>query len=105
MKRLFLTSSISTAQVGESIRAKLGHSRKLTTAFITTPIEVEDMSDDDWYQADRNALQHNGFEIFDYTITEKSEFELKKDLTKIDCLYISGGNEFYLKQQANKNNF
>jgi len=105
MKHLFLTSSIGTPGVGESIRAKLGHDRPLKTAFITTPIEVDDMSDDTWYQEDRKALIDNGFSIFDYTITGKSESDIHHDLNDIDSIYVSGGNEFYLKQQSNKNNF
>jgi len=105
MKHLFLTSSIGTPGVAESIRTKLGHDRPLKTAFLTTPIEVEDMIGDSWYQDDRAALKNAGFDFFDYTITGKSESEIKHDLKDIEALYISGGNEFYLKQQANKNNF
>lgn len=46
MKRLFLTTSIGSVGVGKSIRAHLTHNKTLKTAFITTPIEVEDMTDD-----------------------------------------------------------
>jgi len=105
MKHLFLCSAIGIPGVGESVRRHLGHDKKLKTAFITTPIEVEDMTDDSWYQDDHNALIKNGFDIFDYTITGKSQSEINQDLKDIEALYISGGNEFYLKQQANKNNF
>ncbi len=105
MKHLFLTSSVGTPGVAASIRARLDHSRQLKTAFIATPVEVEDMTDDSWYQDDKNALRDNGFDIFDYTITDKSESDIERELADIEALYISGGNEFYLKQQANKNNF
>lgn len=105
MKHLFLTSAIGIPGVAESVRAKLGHNKSLKTAFITTPVEVEDMTDDSWYQDDHAALTKNSFAIFDYTITGKTEADIRTDLADIDALYISGGNEFYLKQQANKNNF
>ena len=105
MKHLFLSSAIGVDRVGESIRRHLGHDKKLKTVFITTPVEVEDMSDDSWYQDDRKALRDNGFDIFDYTITGKRDADIRRDLSDIDAMYISGGNEFYLKQQANKNNF
>lgn len=105
MKHLFLTSAIGIPGIAESVRAKLGHNKSIKTAFITTPVEVEDMTDDSWYQDDRKALTQNGFEIFDYTITAKSEINIHSDLEDIEALYISGGNEFYLKQQSNKNNF
>lgn len=105
MKHLYLTSAIGIPGVAESVRAKLGRGKLLKTAFITTPVEVEDMTDDSWYQDDKKALTQNGFNIFDYTITGKSGENIRHDLSDIDAMYVSGGNEFYLKQQANKNNF
>lgn len=105
MKRLFLCSAVGIPGVGESVRSHLGHDKKLKTVFITTPVEVEDMTDDSWFQDDHSALINNGFDIFDYTITGKSESDIRHDLMDIEVMYISGGNEFYLKQQANKNNF
>ncbi len=105
MRHFFLSSAVGIDGVAQSIRAHLGHNNKLKTVFITTPVEVEDMSDDSWYQDDRRSLIENGFNIFDYTITGKSEADIRHDLSDIDAMYISGGNEFYLKQQANKNNF
>lgn len=105
MKHFFLASAIGIKGVAASVRSHLDHNRRLKTVFITTTVEVEDMSDDSWYQDDRNALTQNGFEIFDYTITGKSETEIRHDLSDVDAMYISGGNEFYLKQQSVKNNF
>lgn len=105
MKRLFLTSAIGTPGVGESIRAKLGHDKKLKTAFITTPIEVEDMTDDQWYRDDRAALTKNGFTFFDYTITDKSSKDLEKDLSSVDAIYIPGGNTNHLLEQSQKSGF
>ena len=105
MKKLFLTSSIGTPGVAASIRTHLGHNKPLKTAFITTPVEVEDMTDDQWYQSDRAALKNAGFDFFDYTITGKTEADIQKDLADIEVLYISGGNEFWLKHQSNECNF
>lgn len=105
MKHLFLTSSIGTPGVGESIRVKLGHNKPLKTAFITTTVEVEDMSDDSWYQADRTALTKNGFDFFDYTVTSKSESDFHHDLSDIDAIYVSGGNTNHLLQESHKSKF
>lgn len=105
MQHLFLTSSIGTPGVGESIRAKLGHNRPLKTAFITTPIEVEDMTDDSWYQADRTAMINNGFEIFDYTLTGEKESDFERDLDGTDAIYFSGGNTRHLLKQSQLSNF
>ena len=105
MKQLFLTSAIGTPGVITSIRRHLGHNRNLKTAFITTPVEVEDMTDDSWYQADRSALANNGFYFFDYTITSKTAEQIGKDLADIEALYISGGNTNYLLQKSQNSGF
>lgn len=106
MKRLFLTSSIGIPGVGESIRSKLGHSKTLKTVFISTPVEGEvDQSDLSWVEEERVGLTKNNFEIFDYTITGKTLSQIKADLKDIDVLYISGGNEFYLKEKSKESKF
>jgi dipeptidase E len=105
MKHLFLCSAIGIGRVGKSVRQHLGHDRKLKTVFITTPVEVEDMSDDSWYRDDRKALIDNGFDIFDYTITGKKSSDFTHDLGLVDAIYVSGGNTNHLLQQSHKSNF
>ncbi len=106
MQHLFLTSSIGVEGVGESVRRKLGHNNNLKTAFITTPVEGDGDQDDlSWVQEDRDGLNNNGFITFDYTITNKTSAQIRQDLKDIEVLYVSGGNEFYLKEKANENNF
>lgn len=106
MQHLFLTSSIGIKGVGESIRRSLGHDRTLKTAFIITPVEGDSDQDDlSWVQEDRDGLNNNGFITFDYSITNKSKAQIQQDLKDIEVLYISGGNEFYLKEKSNENNF
>ncbi len=106
MHHLFLTSSIAIEGVGESIRARLGHNNPLKTVFINTPVEGEiDQSDLSWVEEERVGLNKNGFVTFDYTITDKVLAQIKADLADIDILYISGGNEFYLKEKINESGF
>ena len=106
MQHLFLTSSIGVEGVGESVRRKLCHNNNLKTAFITTPVEGDGDQDDlSWVQEDRDGLNNNGFITFDYTITNKTSAQIQQDLKDIEVLYVSGGNEFYLKEKANENNF
>lgn len=106
MQHLFLTSSIGIKGVGESIRRRLGHVRPLKTAFIITPVEGDSDQDDlTWVQEDRDGLNNNGFITFDYTIANKTNAQIRQDLKDIEVLYISGGNEFYLKEKGNDNNF
>ena len=106
MKHLFLTSSIGTPGVGESIRKKLGHTKSLKTVFITTPVEGDSDQDDlSWVEEERVGLRNNGFNIFDYSITGKKLSDIKYDLSDIEVLYIAGGNEFYLKEKSNESGF
>jgi dipeptidase E len=46
-----------------------------------------------------------GFDLFDYTLTGKSQSQLKHDLASTDILYVSGGSTFYLLQQSNASGF
>lgn len=106
MQRLFLTSSIGIPGVGESIRRRIGHTRQLKTAFITTPVEGDSDQDDlSWVDEDRLGLNQNNFATFDYTVSGKNISQIQSDLADIQVLYISGGNEFYLKEKSNESGF
>jgi dipeptidase E len=106
MKHLFLTSSIGTPGVGESIRRQLGHNKPLKTAFITTPVEPpEEQNDLSWYEQDRDALRKSGFDFFDYTITNKNSEEIEQNIGDVKCIYVSGGNTPYLLDQSQKSGF
>lgn len=106
MQHLFLASGIGTNGVGESIRQRIGHTRSLRTAFITTPLEPSSEQEDlSWVDADRRGLANNNFVSFDYTITGKNLSQIKDDLKDIEVLYISGGNTNYLLQESQKSGF
>jgi dipeptidase E len=75
-------------------------------AFIYTAAEVEEGGKEaDWCQADRKALVDIGFEVTDYTVSGKLKLELEAELAPFDVLYVSGGNTFYLLQQAQQSEF
>lgn len=106
MQHLFLTSSIEIDGVGESIQRKIGNDLSLRTAFVMTPVEGEKNQDDlSWVSGERNNLNANNFSTFDYTITGKNIETITRDLQGIDVLYVTGGNEFYFKDQANQTGF
>lgn len=106
MKHLFLTSSIEISGIGESIRRHIGHNQSLKTAFIMTPVEGDaNQNDLEWVDGERDRLNANNFVTFDYTITNKNLSQISKDLTGIDVLYVTGGNEFYFKDQSNQTGF
>jgi len=95
MKRLFLASAVS--EVASDIAKKIDRNG-LKLAFILTASEVEKGSLW-WLKADRDALVKIGFDVFDYTLTNKTKAEVEKDLEKADVLFFSGGNTFYLLQK------
>lgn len=72
----------------------------LKVAFIDTAAEVYNKEQADWLQADRQALITVGFSVTDYTLTDKTEEDLKNDLADFEILFVSGGNTFYLLEKA-----
>lgn len=106
MKHLFLTSSIDTANVAESVYEKLRPSSSPKIALILTATEAETMIGmKTWEGEEREALNRAGFTTFDYTITGKNISQINQDLKDVDALYVSGGNEFYFREQCDNSDF
>lgn len=101
MKQLFLTSTIDV--VARDIATKMETQGK-KLVFIDTAAEVE-TGDKQWMRDDRQALVEIGFVVTDYTISKKTKIELERDLAGYDAIYVSGGNTFYLLQQAQLSGF
>jgi len=102
MERLFLTSSVSG--VVKKIARQIGtKARGMRLAFIDTAAEVEE-GDKWWLRDDRAALADVGFDVFDYTVTGKAAHNVRKDLARVDAIFVSGGNTFYLLQQLQRCN-
>jgi dipeptidase E len=102
MKQLFLTSSVNRVATHIAKQLDLTQGNKL--AFIDTAAEVEP-GDKKWLANDRQALVEAGFGVFDYTLTNKTETELRTDLSSADFLYLSGGNTYYLLEKAQQSGF
>jgi len=102
MKKLFLSSSVNF--VAKDIASKIKRHNKLKAVFIDTAAEVE-KGDKQWFKDDRQGLVDAGFNLFDYTITDKTSAEIEKDLSGIDVVCVEGGNTFYLLLQARKSGF
>ncbi len=106
MERLFLASSID--MTAKDIAKQIGKNPKtLKTAFITTAAEPKDIKEEglDWLKNDRKGLSEAGFDLFDYTITDKSPKQIEKDLGGCDVIHVNGGHTFYLLLQARKSGF
>lgn len=46
-----------------------------------------------------------GFDVFDYTITDKDAAQITKELSQVDIIYMSGGNTNYLLQKSQELGF
>ncbi|OGC69586.1 hypothetical protein A2415_03355 [candidate division WWE3 bacterium RIFOXYC1_FULL_39_7] len=73
-------------------------------AYITTASETE-TKDTGWIKTEEATFESFGFDVFNYTITNKTENEVRKDLKDVDVLFVAGGNPFYLLLQIQKCNF
>lgn len=103
MKKLFLASSID--KTAGSIAKNIGRNpKKLKLAFIYTAGEIKER-DADWINQDRKGLVDAGFDLFDYTITDKSKKQFDRDLGSVDIIHVNGGNTFYLLLQSRKSGF
>ncbi len=100
MEKLFLTSVFS--EVAGDIAKKID-CKGLKVAFILTGSEVEKESPP-WLAADREALIQIGFNVADYTLTNKTKSDVEKELDGFDVLFFSGGNTFYLLQKLQESN-
>ncbi len=100
MKTLFLTSSVSGVAYDLPRHFPQG-TKGLRLAFIDTAAEVKE-GDMTWLKDDRQSLVDAGFSVEDYTVTGKTQKQVRTDLTKADVLYFSGGNTAYALQQMQK---
>ncbi|OGM11329.1 hypothetical protein A2Z22_05075 [Candidatus Woesebacteria bacterium RBG_16_34_12] len=95
MKRLFLASNASN--VAKNIAEELLPEKK-SILFIKTASEVYG-ENPEWLEADRDALKSVGFDVFDYTFTNKNVNDIKQELKKREVIFISGGNTYYLLEK------
>lgn len=101
---LFLTSSVHA--VANDISKRLNLSKNNRLVFIDTATEPKEEREDlEWLKIDRQALVNAGFNVSDYTITNKTRGQLEKDLDVFDYIYLSGGNTAYLLRQSQKSGF
>jgi len=103
MKTLFLSSEIDI--VAKHIASQLPQPvNQLKTVFIPTAAEA-DIGDKQWLKTNRQGLVDAGFNLFDYTITNKTPKQITQDLKDVDVFHLNGGNMFYLLLQARKSGF
>ncbi len=103
MTQLFLTSEIDV--VAKHIATKLDKpASQYKTVFIPTAAEA-DIGDKQWVKTNRQGLVDAGFNLFDYTLTNKTPKQIEADLKDVDIFHLNGGNMFFLLLQARKSGF
>ncbi len=101
--KLFLASSLQTT--GSRI-AKTLLDRKINgkLMFMSTASEPE-KGDLSWLHADRQPLVDAGFDVFDYSVTNKTEREIEKAFEGVEAVCVAGGNTYYLLHHVRKSGF
>lgn len=102
MKKLYLASSVNT--VANSLVSEIDPKKHPKLIFINTASEPEE-GDKSWLEKDRQTLVDGGFEVTDYTITDKTGEQIKETISPMDVIFVSGGNTFYLLEKAQQSNF
>ena len=99
MKKIFLCSSFADVAplLPESVPTSLSGK---TVAFIPTASIHEEYTQ--YVEDGKNALVSLGLVVRELEITQCEKKEIVKVLNDCDCIYISGGNTFYLLQELRK---
>ena len=99
MKRIFLCSSFADVAsiLSESVSVPL---KGKTVAFIPTASIHEEYTQ--YVEDGRMALDSLGLIVKELEITQCSKNKIKDVLDDCDCIYISGGNTFFLMQELRK---
>ena len=98
MKKMFLASSFKdTAGILASFA---GDVKGKTVTFIPTASVVEKVSF--FVKSGRKALEKMGFIVDELEVSTAAADEIERKLAQNDCIYITGGNTFFLLQELRK---
>jgi dipeptidase E len=75
----------------------------LKLAFIPTAADLYTIKP--WFYGDKAALKLLGFKLKTVSLIDKSHRQLERELRDYDALFVSGGNTYYLLEQAQKSGF
>lgn len=76
---------------------------KTKIAYITTAADT--YTDPPWVSSDKTKMDQMGFHYDVYDIKNKDAVTFKQDLAKYDCIYVTGGNTFYLLYHIRQSGF
>ena len=99
MKKIFLCSYFAevAALLPQSVPTSL---RGKTVAFIPTASIHEDFNQ--YVEEGKEALVSLGLTIKELEITQCEQKEIETVLRNCDCIYVSGGNTFFLMQELRR---
>lgn len=100
--KLYLASEIE--KTAQAIAEDIGNPKEKKLAFIYTSYEYK-KPEPQWLTNNRDGLINAGFDLFDYTITDKTSADFDKDLGEADIIHLNGGDTLYLMQQSQKTGF
>ena len=101
MKRFFLTSI--TENVLDKLPTLIGKNPEDTKiAFI--PTAADPYEDKTFMETDRAKWLEFNYDFMEVDLKGKDECQLRRALEDSDIIYLSGGNAFYLLQEAKKCN-
>lgn len=103
MPQLFLTSNFYAVapMIGRMIEPRPAQKK---TLFITTATETK-KGELSWLEEDKKTLADLGMEAVEYTLTGKTPADFARDFADQPHIFMSGGNTFYLLQQAQQSGF
>lgn len=77
----------------------------LTITTPTNPYSAKTSEPIDWLEEELSALEAIGLNLIRYDIAGKTPAELTAKLATADIIYVTGGNTYYLLQEAQKSGF
>lgn len=99
---IFLTSDAAT--VIHDVIKHFDFENNKKVLFVETSGETH-QGEKRWIDDAIEKMKQLGFELEKYTITDKTESEIRSAIKNVDILYVAGGNTAYLLNKSQENNF
>lgn len=100
--KIFLTS-IADRVLEKLLPSITENPSGMKVAFIPTAGDL--YSDKPWQERDRDKLKELGFQIEDVDLKVTQHQELKDALSKVDIIFVAGGNTLYLLEKSQQSGF
>jgi dipeptidase E len=102
--KLYLTS-IASASLDEIVKDLPKKPSDYKILFIPTAADTYAADNRPWFDADRNKFIELGFKLEDFDLKGKTESDVREAVGKVDIIFVSGGNTFYLLEHVKKSGF